>query len=543
MAEGDRLVNDSFRSNGTAATNKSSMVPRAMPQVCEGEAGLRRIGVFMGGVADDYRRRLPYYWSDVVDGCHMKSVSSALFMFFATFFSTVALGVLIQDNTDKAIGTEEYLLMNSIAGMLHALLGCQPLLVLRPTGPITAIITTLHSLSSSFDLDFHQYLAATGIFVGLYMTLVAGFEMSRWIAHLTRYTHEIFAFFVCSIYIHDGVADIVKHFHVDTDEAFGKSIFLVMMACLTFTLSMFLNFAPSWNMFTPTIREFASDYAVTIAVFVTIGVSYMFGSHAEVDRVEMPDAIFTPTNETRSWLVDFTGAPFRLWPLAAASALPIVFFFYMDQNVSSLYTQLPSMRLVKGGSYYHSSFLCMGLFNVVSPSFGLPFVTGSLPHSPQFVKALTCREVAKTVDEDPQGGGCYVVDNRLAPFLMYLLIGIPVTIPSVLEKIPKACIDGILVYVGVAGLLDTQLWARVVCYLRPHAAFPSPFNELPMAVVHKYTTIQLLLLAVCWGVNLSPAALLFSVIVVSIVPFREHIVPMIFTDPEVLHVLDSEHAL
>jgi hypothetical protein len=33
--------------------------------------------------------------------------------------------------------------------------------------------------------------------------------------------------------------------------------------------------------------------------------------------------------------------------IAAASALPIVFFFYMDQNVSSLLTQQPSMGLSK----------------------------------------------------------------------------------------------------------------------------------------------------------------------------------------------------
>ena len=29
--------------------------------------------------------------------------------------------------------------MNSLAGVAHSLPGCQPLLVLRPTGPITAI--------------------------------------------------------------------------------------------------------------------------------------------------------------------------------------------------------------------------------------------------------------------------------------------------------------------------------------------------------------------------------------------------------------------
>ena len=39
---------------------------------------------------------------------------------------------------------------------------------------------------------------------------------------------------------------------------------------------------------------------------------------------------------------------------------------------------------------------CQGLFNAVGPLFGLPFVTGSLPHSPQFVRALRLGERLET---------------------------------------------------------------------------------------------------------------------------------------------------
>jgi|EP01046_Picozoa_sp_COSAG06_P040083 hypothetical protein len=58
------------------------------------------------------------------------------------------------------------------------------------------------------------------------------------------------------------------------------------------------------------------------------------------------------------------GAPSKLWLISAISALPIVMFFYFDQNLSSLLTQQPYMNL-RFGSYYHSSFLAMGVF--VSP--------------------------------------------------------------------------------------------------------------------------------------------------------------------------------
>lgn len=53
-------------------------------------------------------------------------------------------------------------------------------------------------------------------------------------------------------------------------------------------------------------------------------------------------------------------------------------------------------------------------FNVLGPLFGLPFVTGSLPHSPQFVLSLAER------DEDQQI--TRVRENRLAPLLCYLMM-------------------------------------------------------------------------------------------------------------------------
>ena len=369
------------------------------------------------------------------------------------------------------------------------------------------------------------------------MIIVAGFEMTRWIKYLTRYTHEIFAFFVCSIYIHDGVADIVKNFHIGNEDATKKSFYLLILSLCTFGISMVLNTATSWKVFTPRIRELIADYAVTIAVFITIAVSYteMFGSDISVDRVEMPKTIFEPTETGRKWIVDFSNVDWWFFPLAAGSAAPIMFFFYMDQNVSSLYTQLPEMKSSKG-AYYHSSFLCMGLFNVFAPSLGLPFVTGSLPHSPQFVRSVT------VYNEDGSVRKNY--ENRLAPFLMYLMIGIPITIPGVLEKIPKACIDGILIFVGVAGLLDTQLFERLGCFFKSAKTIPLKYSSISLSDIHKWTLSQLVLLALCWGVNLSPAALLFSVIVVSIVPTRKYLIPKLFDSErrdEILRVLDSAH--
>ena len=180
------------------------------PEQVQGGEGLTRIGFMFGGVVDDYKRRLPHYLSDLKDGFTGKTVSSAMFMFLATACSTIALGVVIQKATacpqnpstvancrpgTSYLGVTEYLAMNAIAGMVHALLGCQPLLVLRPTGPITAFLGLVFNTAVSLDLNFSALLACTGVFIGLYMTLIAAFEVSRHTALLTRFIHDIFAFF------------------------------------------------------------------------------------------------------------------------------------------------------------------------------------------------------------------------------------------------------------------------------------------------------------------------------------------------------------
>jgi len=212
--------------------------------------------------------------------------------------------------------------------------------------------------------------------------------------------------------------------------------------------------------------------------------------------------------------------------VACASAVPITFFFYMDQNISSLLCQLPEMGLGRG-YYLHSSFAAMAVFNAVGPLFGCPFVTGSLPHSPQFVRSLTIHKPSH-----------FVVESRVAPLVMYMLIGSPLLFPNFLEHIPESAIDGILAYVGYEGIVQTGLWKRIVLMLTPYDEFPQEFVSVRPIRIHLYTALQLSLFGLCWLINLSPFGLCVAFLIVSLVPMREMALPILFT-PEELDVLDS----
>ena len=70
--------------------------------------------------------------------------------------------------------------------------------------------------------------------------------------------------------------------------------------------------------------------------------------------------------------------------LGLGPGLGLTFFFYMEQNISSLLCQLPKHQL-RHGHYYHSSFLWMGLFNAVAPR----FQPHPQPEPPTRARALT----------------------------------------------------------------------------------------------------------------------------------------------------------
>ena len=181
--------------------------------VADNEGMEYKPNVPLAGIIDDFRRRAAHYRSDWTDGLrNQRTLSAGLFMFFATFSSTVALGHVVSKKTDGAFGVCEYLLMNSFAGIFYSIVGCQPYVVLRPTGPITMLLSKLYAIAGAFGFEYFSFVATTGLWVGIYMAAISAFELCRYTRLLTRFTHDIFAFFVCSIYILDGVRGIFDRF-------------------------------------------------------------------------------------------------------------------------------------------------------------------------------------------------------------------------------------------------------------------------------------------------------------------------------------------
>jgi len=485
-------------------------------------------------------------------------------MFFATLLPTVALGMAIQHQTSDRMGLTEYLISNSVTGVINAAVGPQPMLILNPTGPITAITEKISALADRVHVDYFVLYAATGLFVCIYLVITAACGWSRHIRYMTRFTYEIFGCFVCSIYVQSGIHGTMLHFEssaISPTEHFGSALFSAVCAVATCAIALWLSGARRWKSLPVPLLGFLADYGLTISVVVVTLVSY-WPRAQPVKRLEIFGDRFGPTcwmptlglplkrvgDETavcatracyaedhvpygvdhRPWFVwSFEGSSdacidiLYTLGLGALIALPISFFFYMDQNISSLLCQLPELKL-KRGHYYHSSCFAIGIFNGVAPAFGCPFVTGSLPQSPQMVRALT----------DEHGR---VVENRLAPLVCHALLILPLAFPWILESIPEAAMNGLLMFSGVEGIIATDLWQRFTLLLAPKHNLPIKWRSTSM---RSYTCLQLLVLATCWIIQVSPFGLFVSLIIVSLIPFRIFALPCLFKDADLL-VLDE----
>ena len=98
------------------------------------------------------------------------------------------------------------------------------------------------------------------------MFLVATLRLSTLARRFTPFTLDIFACFVCSIYILDGVQGCVARFEAENMAEVGLSLLDLNLALVTFYVSVKLQGAPEWPCLNPRMRGFLADYAVTIAV-------------------------------------------------------------------------------------------------------------------------------------------------------------------------------------------------------------------------------------------------------------------------------------
>jgi len=467
---------------------------------------------FAAGLVADIRRKLPFYASDFIDGFNAKGLATILFLFFACLAPSIAFGGLLAFLTDGEIGAVEALLATAIGGVVYALFSGQPLTLLGSTGPVTIFLALLYLLCKQLGVSFLPGLFWIGIWTAVIMLVLAVTNTSRYIQHFTRFTDEIFGALIALIFITEAFRDIFGDIF-GHDVATNGELLALILALGTYMIAQQLSRVRQKPLLTKNVREFLADFGPTIAIFAMTAAAWAMHP-IELEHLAVPHE-FTTTSG-RPWLVDPMDVP-GWFPLAAIPIAGVAaVLLFLDQNITVRLVNSPQHRLKKGAGY-NLDMAVIGVLVAICATIGLPWVVAATVRSLNHTRSLA------TVRHHARGEHIIsVMENRLTPLVVHLLIGASLLVLGLLRAIPMSVVFGLFLFMGIASLRSNQFVDRLKLWVTDPTLYPPThyIRRVSRAVLHSFTLIQLACLAVLWFVKESSFGVLFPLCIALLVPIR-----------------------
>ncbi|ODM89301.1 Sodium-driven chloride bicarbonate exchanger [Orchesella cincta] len=551
------------------------------------ENGLTRTGRLFGGLCNDIKRKVPWYWSDFKDAFSSQCVASWLFLYFACLTPIITFGGLLGKATNNNMAAIESLVSGFICGIGYGFLSGQPLTILGSTGPVLVFESILVQFCESYELNYLEFRLWVGIWVAIILFILVALDASAYVCFITRFTEENFATLIALIFMVEAVknvGEIGQKFPVNkfADHSMGYSceclpnnslefeqdnitweyvkfhecesapfyghlvgggcdyipdVFL-MSVCLfigTFLISLYLKNFKMSSFFPTSVRQVVSDFAVIIAIVsMTLFDMYM---KLRTPKLQVPER-FEPTLPTRGWVINpFGGNP--LWTIfaAPAPALLATILIFMDQQITAVIMNRKEHLLKKGCGYHLDLMILSGL--ILGCSFiGIPWFVAATVLSMNHVNSLKMESESAAPGEKPKFLG--IREQRVTHILIFLTIGLSVFMTPLLKNIPMPVLYGVFLYMGFSSLNGMQLFDRILIMFMPTKHQPDHMflRKVPLGRVHLYTIIQLACLICLWVVkSVKKISILFPMMLVIMILVRK-LLDFVFTKRE-LKILDD----
>ncbi|KAJ0755431.1 putative bicarbonate transporter [Helianthus annuus] len=359
------------------------------------------------GIAHDVRGRLLCYKHDWIAGITsgFGILAPTTYIFFASALPVIAFGEQLSRDTDGSLSTVETLASTAICGLIHSILGGQPLLILGVAEPTVIMYTYLYNFAKGkHDLGRELFLAWAGwvcTWTAVLLFLLAIFNACVVINRFTRIAGETFGMLIAALFIQEAIKGLVSEFNVPKNEDSNKVKYQFQWLYTNGLLAIVFSFgllytalksrkARSWWCGTGRLRNFIADYGVPLMVVVWTTLSYSVPSKVPSG---VPRRLFSPllweSESTHHWTVirDMGRVPPAYIIAAIIPALMISGLYFFDHSVASQLAQQKEFNL-KNPSAYHYDILLLGFMTLLCGLLGLPPSNGVLPQSPMHTKSL-----------------------------------------------------------------------------------------------------------------------------------------------------------
>lgn len=359
------------------------------------------------GIVDDIRGRKACYKQDWVDGrlSGIGILAPTAYVFFASALPVIAFGAQLSRDTDGSLSAVETLASTAICGILHSILGGQPLLIVGVAEPTIIMYTYLYNFSKDRkDIGGELFLAWAGwvcVWTALLLFLLAIFNASRLINRFTRIAGELFGMLISVLFIQEAIKGVLSEFEVPhaEDKSLEKYQFHWLytngLLGIIFTFGLLYTAlksrkARSWLYGTGWLRSFIADYGVPLMVLVWTALSFAVPSKVPSGvprRLQSPLAWQSTSLHHWTVVMDMGKIPPAYIFAAFIPAVMIAGLYFFDHSVASQLAQQKEFNL-KNPSAYHHDILLLGFMTLLCGLIGLPPSNGVLPQSPMHTKCL-----------------------------------------------------------------------------------------------------------------------------------------------------------
>ncbi|KAJ6970513.1 hypothetical protein D5086_028354 [Populus alba] len=359
------------------------------------------------GIKNDLRGRLLCYKQDWKGGLRagIRILAPTTYIFFASAIPVISFGEQLERDTDGTLTAVQTLASTALCGIIHSIVGGQPLLILGVAEPTVLMYTFMFDFAKDKkDLGPNLFLAWTGwvcVWTALLLFLLAVLGACSIINRFTRIAGELFGLLIAMLFMQQAIKGVVEEFRIPQREnlkqtalqpswRFGNGMFALVLSFGLLLTALRSRKARSWRYGTGWLRGFIADYGVPLMVLVWTAISYI-----PVNNVPrgIPRRLFSPNpwsaGAYSNWTVikEMVNVPPLYIVGAFIPATMIAVLYYFDHSVASQLAQQKEFNLKKPSSY-HYDLLLLGFLVILCGLIGIPPSNGVIPQSPMHTKSL-----------------------------------------------------------------------------------------------------------------------------------------------------------
>ncbi|KAH7555045.1 HCO3 transporter family-domain-containing protein [Bipolaris maydis] len=502
------------------------------------------------GMIQDVRRRAPFYWSDWKDAWDYRVVPATVYMYFANILPALAFSLDMFEKTKQSFGVNEVLLASVLGSVVFSLAAAQPLVIVGVTGPITVFNYTVYDIIVPRGTNYFAFMAWIGIWSLIFHWILAVTNSCNALRYVTRFSCDIFGFYVAFIYLQKGIQVLTRQWEVSDASAYLS----IVIALLVTAVAYLCGVIGQSSLLQRHVRKFIEDYGTPLTVVFFTGFVHI-GNMAGIELLKLPTSkAFFPTTD-RGWFVHLWDISVGDVFLAIPFAILLTILFWFDHNVSSLIAQGTEFPLQKPAGFHWDLFL-LGLTTGVAGLLGVPFPNGLIPQAPFHTTSLcvtrTLSASDQSDDDDEANKGHkrtvvdHVVEQRVSNLAQGLLTLGTMTGPLliVLHLIPQAVLAGLFFVMGIQALEANGLTLKLLFLARDRHLTPKSEPLLCIQrrwVIWAFVGLELIGFGATFAITQTIAAIGFPVFILLYIPMRTWLMPRFLT-PDELAVLDAPTA-